>query len=151
MTDTTQPSIVIYDGNCNLCVTLVQTLEKLDKGQTFTYLPMQYPTLEAEFGVTEADCEMGMMVIDGADPAQRWQGSNAAEEIARRMPLSAPIVAAYRALPGMKWAGDRVYEQVRDNRYAWFGRRQTTYSSPYAACDSGTCQPFPENSSKARV
>ncbi|MGK7905954.1 MAG: thiol-disulfide oxidoreductase DCC family protein [Synechococcus sp.] len=139
MTDT-----VIYDGNCNLCVTLVQALERLDKGQTFTYLPMQYPQLEAEFGVTEQDCELGMMVINGTDPALRWQGSDAAEEIARRLPLSAPFVTTYRALPGMKWAGDRIYEQVRDNRYAWFGRRQTTYNSLYAAaCKSGTCQPFP--------
>ena len=151
MTDNKQPSTVIYDGNCNLCVTLVQTLEKLDKGRTFAYLPMQYPQLEAEFGVTEEDCEMGMMVIDGVDSSLRWQGSDAAEEIARRIPLSAPIVAAYRALPGMKWAGDRVYEQVRDNRYSWFGRRQQTYNSPYTTCDSGTCQPFPDTGSKAQA
>ncbi|PLZ35449.1 thiol-disulfide oxidoreductase, partial [Fischerella thermalis WC542] len=26
---------VIYDGNCNLCVTLVQLLENLDQGNQF--------------------------------------------------------------------------------------------------------------------
>jgi predicted DCC family thiol-disulfide oxidoreductase YuxK len=27
--------------------------------------------------------------------------------------------------------GDRVYEQVRDNRYSWFGKRSSTYQSAY--------------------
>ena len=142
---------VIYDGNCNLCTTLVQALEQLDKGHRFTYVPMQYPRLEAEFGVTDRDCELGMILIDGNDPSQRWQGSDAAEEIAKRLPLSAPLVAAYRVLPGMKWAGDRVYEQVRDNRYAWFGRRQHTYNSPYPACDTGSCHPFPDSPSNVEA
>ncbi|WP_017325531.1 thiol-disulfide oxidoreductase DCC family protein [Synechococcus sp. PCC 7336] len=136
--------IVIYDGNCNLCVTLVQALEQLDRGQRFVYVPMQYPQLEAEFGASERDCQMGMLVIDGEHRDRRWQGSDAAEELARRFPASAPLVAAYRALPGMKWMGDRAYEQIRDNRYAWFGRRSATYRSPYPACESGSCQPFPE-------
>jgi predicted DCC family thiol-disulfide oxidoreductase YuxK len=32
---------VIYDGQCNLCVTLVQLLENLDQGKMFRYIPMQ--------------------------------------------------------------------------------------------------------------
>ncbi|NEQ81993.1 MAG: DUF393 domain-containing protein, partial [Moorea sp. SIO2I5] len=32
---------VIYDGDCNLCVTLVQLLENLDQGKLFNYIPMQ--------------------------------------------------------------------------------------------------------------
>ena len=32
---------VIYDGNCNLCVTLVQLLENLDQGKRFEYISMQ--------------------------------------------------------------------------------------------------------------
>ena len=145
MTDT-----VIYDGDCNLCTTLVRALERIDKGRTFAYVPMQYPQLEAEFGVTQQDCEMGMILIDGSDGSLRWQGSDAAEEIAKRLPLSAPLVATYRAMPGMKWAGDRIYDRVRDNRYAWFGRRQKTYNSAYSACESGSCQPFPDSNSSLK-
>ena len=32
---------VIYDGNCNLCVTLVQLLENLDQEKIFRYISMQ--------------------------------------------------------------------------------------------------------------
>ena len=122
---------VIYDGTCNLCVTLVQLLENLDQGQRFEYIPMQDLEQLSRFGITSGDCEMGMILIDGNTPQRRWQGSDAAEEIGRILPGGEVVVAAYRAMPGMKWMGDRVYEQVRDNRYTLFGKRPTTYKSAY--------------------
>ena len=122
---------VIYDGNCNLCVTLVQILENLDQGQLFHYISMQEEEALKNFGVTPQDCEMGMILIDAASPERRWQGSDAAEEIGNLLPAGDIFVSAYRTLPGMKWMGDRVYEQVRDNRYSWFGKRSSTYKSAY--------------------
>jgi predicted DCC family thiol-disulfide oxidoreductase YuxK len=122
---------VIYDGNCNLCVTLVQLLENLDRGQNFEYISMQDLEGLKRFDITAEDCEMGMILIDKNNPAKRWQGSDAAEEIGRILPAGEVFVAAYRAMPGMKWMGDRVYEQVRDNRYTLFGKRSTTYKSVY--------------------
>ncbi len=134
---------VIYDGNCNLCVTLVQLLEAFDQGQQFRYSPMQdLETLE-RFGVTAQDCELGMILIDPDTPQQRWQGAAAAEEIGRLLPLGNGFVAAYRALPGLNGLGNQIYAQVRDNRYAWFGQRDSTYRSAYSGCDSGACEPSP--------
>ncbi|MBW4573965.1 MAG: DUF393 domain-containing protein [Aphanothece sp. CMT-3BRIN-NPC111] len=131
----------IYDGNCNLCVTLVQQLESLDKGQLFQYVPMQDQEALNRFGITPQDCEMGMILIDADTPERRWQGSDAAEEIGRLLPVSNVFVTAYRAIPGLKWAGDRAYEQLRDNRYTIFGKRSTTYESvyPVGGCQSGSC------------
>ena len=77
---------VIYDGTCNLCVTLVQLLENLDQGQRFEYIPMQDLEQLSRFGITSGDCEMGMILIDGNTPERRWQGSDAAEEIGRILP-----------------------------------------------------------------
>ncbi|MEL6488734.1 MAG: DCC1-like thiol-disulfide oxidoreductase family protein [Cyanobacteria bacterium J06621_3] len=135
---------VIYDGNCNLCVTLVQLLEKLDQGQQFRYVPMQETETLARFGVSAEDCEMGMILIapetSEALPAQRWQGSEAAEEIGRLLPMGAVFVQAYRALPGAKFSGDRTYEFIRDNRYRLFGKRDQTYTSDYAVCEDDSCQ-----------
>ncbi|MEO0803619.1 MAG: DCC1-like thiol-disulfide oxidoreductase family protein [Cyanobacteria bacterium J06642_2] len=136
----TIPDIVIYDGNCNLCTTLVQALQRLDDGRTFHYIPMQDEVTLQQWKVTAADCELGMILIDGAEPHHRWQGSDAAEEIGRRFPAGAAAVAIYRGIPGAKWIGDRVYEQVRDNRYAWFGRRAQTYYAANGACQTGTCK-----------
>ena len=134
------PYTVIYDGNCNLCVTLVQLLESMDKGAQFQYVPMQDQAGLDRFGITAQDCELGMILIDTDNPTQRWQGTAAAEEIGRLVPMGDGFVAAYRALPGLKWMGDRVYEQVRDNRYTIFGKRDSTYQTLYPVCSSDTCQ-----------
>lgn len=135
---------VIYDGNCNLCVTLVQLLEKLDRGQRFTYVPMQDEATLAQFDVTSTDCEMGMILIapESSDetPAERWQGSDAAEEIGRLLPMGEVFVQAYRALPGAKKGGDRAYEFIRDNRYQLFGKRGETYTASYPVCEDDSCQ-----------
>ncbi|MCP6762300.1 MAG: DCC1-like thiol-disulfide oxidoreductase family protein [Fischerella sp. CENA71] len=124
---------IIYDGNCNLCVTWVQLLENLDKGNLFRYIPMQDQQTLQEFGITPQDCELGVILINANAPEQRWQGSAAAEEIGRILPFGSVFVDAYRALPGVKWTGDRIYEQVRDNRYTLFGKRSSTYHSVYCA------------------
>jgi predicted DCC family thiol-disulfide oxidoreductase YuxK len=129
---------VIYDGNCNLCVTLVQLLENLDQGKLFRYASMQDAQILGQWGITPADCEMGMILIDANTPTRRWQGSDAAEEIGRLLPMGSIFVDAYRALPGVKWVGDRFYEQIRDNRYTLFGKRSNTYTSPF--CVDETCQ-----------
>ncbi|MGK7916095.1 MAG: thiol-disulfide oxidoreductase DCC family protein [Prochloraceae cyanobacterium] len=122
---------VIYDGNCNLCVTFTQLLEKFDQGELFDYIPMQDENTLKQFGITADDCQMGMILIDAKTPENRWQGSAAAEEITRLLPMGQGFIAAYRALPGIKWMGDRTYEQIRDNRYNWFGKRNSTYHSAY--------------------
>ncbi|MEM7724864.1 MAG: DCC1-like thiol-disulfide oxidoreductase family protein [Cyanobacteria bacterium P01_A01_bin.45] len=122
---------VIYDGNCNLCVTLVQILENIDRGNLFTYLPMQDEKMLSEWGITPNNCEMGMILIDTNAPEKRWQGSDAAEEIGRLLPFGKIFVDAYRALPGMKSMGDNFYDYIRDNRYEIFGKRQSTYKSSF--------------------
>lgn len=137
---------VIYDGNCNLCVTLVKFLESVDQGQQFSYVPMQDHLALNQFGITPQDCEQGMLLIQADNPQRRWQGSNAAEEIGRLLPAGRGLVELYRSWPGMKWLGDRLYEQVRDHRYALFGQRTTYYANPPVAhsdsCDNDSCQRY---------
>ncbi|PSF38623.1 thiol-disulfide oxidoreductase [Aphanothece hegewaldii CCALA 016] len=122
---------VIYDGQCNLCATFTQLLEKFDQGKLFHYVPMQDEDILRKFDITGQDCQMGMILINGEDPEQRWQGSNAAEEIVRLLPFGQVFITAYQNIPGMKKLGDATYEQVRDHRYDWFGKRETTYKSSY--------------------
>ena len=133
---------VIYDGNCNLCVTLVQLLEKLDSGERFNYVPMQDEQTLSRFGVSAQDCELGMILIEldkeGNATSQRWQGSDAAEEIGHLLPMGQVFVNAYRALPGAKPTGDKAYEFIRDNRYKLFGKREETYQPAYP-CADGRC------------
>ena len=131
---------VIYDGNCNLCVNLVRLLEGLDQGHQFRYVPMQDQSTLARFAIRPQDCEAGMILLDLDDTSQRWQGSDAAEEIGRRLPMGQMFVQAYRTLPGIKATGDQMYVFVRDNRYALFGQRPKQYDSPYPLCDDDSCR-----------
>ncbi len=122
---------VIYDGECNLCSTFTQLLATFDGGRIFDYIPMQDIATLQQFDIVSKDCEMGMILIEAKSPQNRWQGSDAAEEIVRLLPSGKALIAAYRSLPGVKWLGDKTYEQVRDNRYQWFGKRDKTYQSAY--------------------
>lgn len=127
---------VIYDGDCNLCTTLVQLLERLDGGEQFAYIPMQAKETLQQFGITPQDCELGMILLDANHTQNRWQGSDAALKIGSLLPAGDLFVNTYYALPGMKWVGERVYEQIRDRRYELFGKRDKTYCSTYNACGS---------------
>ncbi|MDB9311798.1 DUF393 domain-containing protein [Spirulina sp. CS-785/01] len=122
---------VIYDGNCNLCVTLTQLLEQFDRGELFDYIPMQDDRTLAQFHLTPQDGDAGMIVLEDQNPSHRWQGSDAVEKIAELLPTGDLWMAAYRSIPGLKDVGDQVYAQVRDHRYEWFGKRDSTYSSAY--------------------
>ena len=133
--------LVIYDGQCNLCANFTQWLSQFDQGKRFQYVPMQDEATLQRWGVTPADCEQGMMLIQLDQPENRWQGSDAAEEISRLLPGGAGLVQLYRALPGLKSLGDRAYEQIRDHRYDWFGERAKTFHTKFelADCEDGNC------------
>ena len=66
---------------------------------------MQNKPVLTQFGITAEDCNLGMILIDSEQPTERWQGSSAAEEIARLLLLGDTFIAAYRSIPGMKWIG----------------------------------------------
>ncbi len=132
--------VVIYDGRCNLCSSLVQMLEQIDRGERFRYIPMQDADALSVWQVTPLDCEKGMILIQVDQPTHRWQGSDAAEEIAKLLPLGRSLIEAYRAIPGLKMFGDSTYTQVRDHRYDWFGKRSQTYRSQYPHDSCTTCE-----------
>ena len=133
---------VIYDGNCNLCVNLLQWLEAMDEGHHFRYAPMQDEHILKMFNITAQDCAQGMILIDSDHSDRRWQGSDAAEEIGRLIPFGHMFISLYRSLPGATWLGDRTYEQIRDNRYEWFGPRTETYQSDFPICSNNTCSKY---------
>lgn len=122
--------LVIYDGNCNLCSTLVQQLERWDQGQQFCYAPMQDTETLQAYTITASDCEKGMILINRRTD-ERWQGANAAEKIGLLLPLAKPLLQVYQSIPGLKLLGDTAYSHIRDNRYDWFGQCTTTYWSGF--------------------
>lgn len=127
---------IIYDGNCNLCVTFTKLLESFDQGELFNYIPMQNKELLRQLNVTPQDCELGMILVKESNIEEKWQGSEAAEKIVELLPNGSLLINAYRGIPGLKRLGDKSYLQIRDNRYQWFGSTNNTYYSNYNFCDS---------------
>lgn len=130
--------LVVYDGLCNLCVSFVRLLQQLDQSSNpstqFIYVPMQTESELAHWQITAADCQAGMILVDRQNPANRWQGSDAAEKIISLFPGGEGLMGVYRALPGVKSTGDRLYALIRDHRYEWFGGRQDCYDC-HEHCD----------------
>ncbi|MCS6782238.1 MAG: DCC1-like thiol-disulfide oxidoreductase family protein [Gloeomargarita sp. SKYBB_i_bin120] len=122
--------LIIYDGRCRLCSGWVAALYTLEQGRWLRYLPMQDETALAAWGVTPADCDQGVILIDGNQPERRWQGTAALEQLATLIPGMEPLVALYQQLPGLKALGDACYAQIRDHRYEWFGTREEVYRVP---------------------
>ena len=128
---------VIYDSNCNLCVTFTDLLVQFDQGQHFRYIPMKDEVTLTHLGIAPETCEQGVILMAENDWSQFWQGTAAIEEIINILPWGEAFIQAYRLLPGAKWLGDQTYEQVRDHRYQWFGCRRTPHQTPFPATPVG--------------
>ena len=116
------PYIVVYDGMCNLCSSVVDFVTGRDPGKAFNFVPMQSPQgrelLEAN-GVAIDRVET-FLVIGGGRTLVR---SDAAIAIAAELgrPWNLLVVLRYAPKPIRDWS----YSLVARNRYRWFGKRVT--------------------------
>ncbi len=116
------PSVVFFDGVCNLCNASVQWLIDHDKhnrlrfaplqGVTFKELLQRYPTLPED--------SSSIVLFDGH---QCFTRSDAALRIALRL-------GGFWSLAGMlfivpRCVRDAAYNVIAKHRYRWFGRTAT--------------------------
>ncbi len=130
-------SIIIYDGNCNLCTTFVRLLETIDRGTRFCYVPMQNTGTLLNLGVDPIEMEKGIILLEDKT---KYQGIAAIERIAETLPGFDRLVNLYNQIPGVKPLGSLSYEWVKDNRYQLFGQCQT-YESIYPFCETSCPTP----------
>ena len=112
--------IVVFDGMCNLCSSVVDFISARDSRNTFTYVPMQSPRgqqLLKAHGVS-IDRVDTFLLIDNGDALVR---SDAAIAIAAELRRPWNLLATLRLVP--RPIRDRVYSFVAKNRYRWFGKR----------------------------
>ena len=116
--------IVVFDGSCNLCSSLVDFITARDPGKVFTFVPMQTPRgqqlLEAH-GVSIDQVDT-FLLIRGGD-GEALLRSDAAIAIAARLRRPWNLLTVLRFVP--RPIRDRVYSFVASNRYRWFGKRST--------------------------
>ncbi len=118
-----EPVIVLFDGECNLCDGLVHFLIRRDRsGERFRFAAQQSEAGQARLrtaGFT-ANGDTADTILVFAD-GKLHTHSDAALEIARRLPAPFPLLYAGKILP--KGLRDALYRFIARNRYRWFGKR----------------------------
>jgi predicted DCC family thiol-disulfide oxidoreductase YuxK len=120
-------SILIYDGDCGLCLRTRKLLEPLDLLGVIRWVPYQSPEAQ-RFGIPREDMERSIQFLSGG---RRWSGFDAMKQVALRLPplyaLAGVLVARKPALaipialvfsPLFQPAGDFLYGFVSDHRHA---------------------------------
>lgn len=113
-------AVILFDGVCNLCNSLVNVLIDQDEDGYF------------KIGTLQSDEALELLRLHGLDEDRMdslvllegeavYRRSEAALQIARR--LGWPWILLYPLLALPRALRDAVYDWVAANRYRWFGRR----------------------------
>ena len=114
--------VVLFDGVCNLCNGAVRFVIERDPGACFKFAALQSPTgreLLARCGVPPDGLET-MVLVEGE---RCYTQSDSALRIAAKLGGAWPLLGVLRLLP--RRLRDRGYRVLADNRYNWFGKRES--------------------------
>jgi predicted DCC family thiol-disulfide oxidoreductase YuxK len=116
------PSLVLFDGHCNLCSGSVNWIIDRDPAGGFVFASLQSPvgrkTLE-RFGLNPARTDSIVLVEDG----RAYTKSTGALRVARGLRGAWRFLALLMVIPaGIR---DWVYDAIARNRYRWFGRTES--------------------------
>jgi predicted DCC family thiol-disulfide oxidoreductase YuxK len=119
------PTIILFDGVCNLCSGVVRFVIARDPHAHFRFAALQSDAARricAEVGATPpaaVDPDTIIVIADG----RALERSDAALAIASRLPFPWPMFGVFRILP--RALRDWLYRLVAKNRYRWFGKSDT--------------------------
>ena len=120
MTVSSQP-IILFDGVCNYCNSMVNFIIRQDKKKQFLFSPLQsLPARELlqkhELPVKDLD---SFVLIDKGKMHLR---STASLNVFRKLPWYWKWTQVFWIVP--KFLRDAVYNVIAKNRYRWFGRKE---------------------------
>ncbi|WP_026673166.1 thiol-disulfide oxidoreductase DCC family protein [Alkalihalobacterium bogoriense] len=113
--------IVLFDGVCNLCHSLVTFIIKRDKNAKLSFASIQSEKgqqLLQYHGLPTNDLK-SFVYIEGD---KCYTKSTAALHVCKRLDKLYPLLFIFIVIP--KPLRDLVYRYVADNRYKWFGEKQ---------------------------
>lgn len=118
----TEPTIILFDGVCNLCSRSVRFVIARDPHAHFRFAALQSEAARricAERSIsmpTALEPDSIVVIADG----KSLERSDATLAIAARLPLPWSLLRIFRAIP--RPLRDWLYRLVAKNRYRWFGR-----------------------------
>jgi len=112
------PSIVLFDGHCNLCHGFVVFIIRRDPRGRFKFASIQSEAgRKALAGAGRAESLESVVLIENG---QVYDRSTAGLRILRSLGALWPLTCVFMVVPRM--LRDAVYNWIARNRYAWFGR-----------------------------
>lgn len=116
--------IIIFDGYCVLCSGWANFVLRHDKSETYRLLSAQSSLGQAiysHYGLDPVDFESNILLTSG----EVWLKSEASIRMAEGLGFPWRFAAIFRILPLP--VRDRLYSWIAQNRFNWFGRRDSCY------------------------
>jgi predicted DCC family thiol-disulfide oxidoreductase YuxK len=120
----TQPYIVLFDGQCNLCNGAVQFIIRHDKKNRFVFASLQSEVAKKLLNEIQAPSSLDTIVLIKGN--KHFKKSDAVLEIAKNLSGLWPMVHGVKIIP--RFLRDVLYNWVAKNRYTWFGKRNSCLS-----------------------
>lgn len=120
MTEGASHPIVVFDGECNFCSSIVAFVIKRDGQGIFRFAPFQSEagrSLLEEHGVRGDYFDSFILIDEG----RLYTRSEAALRLWRKLGGLWSLTYAFIVVPG--FVRDAVYDFVARNRYRWFGKK----------------------------
>lgn len=117
----TEPPLILFDGDCNLCHGSVQFVLQRDPKARFRFASLQSAAGRAAIAAVAPGAELPDSIVLVHQGRLRTR-SAAALAIARGLRFPWPLLSVFWLVPYP--VRDLVYDWIAKNRYRWFGKRQ---------------------------
>ena len=114
------PSILLFDGICNLCNRSVQYVIKHDPHAAFTFASLQGEhgqQLLKQYNLPPDDLNSFVLIQNN----KAYTRSTAALKVAKQLNGTIQLLYGFIIVP--VFLRDAVYKLIAHNRYKWFGKR----------------------------
>jgi predicted DCC family thiol-disulfide oxidoreductase YuxK len=121
---TLQQPVVIFDGVCNLCSSVVQFVIKHDKKNTLMFASLQsnYGQQILKNNNLPADSFNSFLFLENG---KLYTKSTGALRLAKHLKGAWPLLYGFIIVP--TFIRDAVYAFVAKNRYKWFGKQEACW------------------------
>ena len=113
-------SIILFDGVCNLCNSSVQFIIRNDPKKLFLFASLQSDAA-SEILLQFPFKKMDLTSIVFIEDDQIYVESTAVLKITRKLKGGYSLLYGFIIIP--RFIRDWVYQQLANNRYQWFGKK----------------------------
>ncbi|MBK9478254.1 MAG: DUF393 domain-containing protein [Bacteroidetes bacterium] len=115
-------SILIFDGECNLCNTWVKLVLRFDKKQRFKFCSLQSEIGRKLIG-DKISLETLPVTVVLIENEKLYTHSTAALRVVQQLAFPVSMLVVFKIIPVK--VRDGIYNWIARNRYKWFGKQQS--------------------------